>query len=93
MENSLLGSPPNPPPRSFSPAHRLKVSLTGHRVGAAVLLGIAVTLRHRGGAGFGLVGAQGLPLLHQPVLVPQVVLHVRLEGREQQVVSSKLATS
>ncbi len=55
-------------------------ALTGHRVGAAVLLGIGVTLSHRDGAGLGLVGAQSLPLLHQTVLVPQVVLHVGLRN-------------
>lgn len=52
--------------------------LTGDRVRAAVLLGVGVALSHRDGAGLGLVGAQSLPLLHQAVLVPQVVLHVGL---------------
>ncbi len=54
------------------------LGLTGYRVGAAVLLGVGVTLSHGDGAGLGLVGAQSLPLLHQTVLVPQVVLHVGL---------------
>lgn len=56
------------------------LGLTGHGVGAAVLLGVGVALSHRDGAGLGLVGAQSLPLLHQTVLVPQVVLHVGLRG-------------
>lgn len=54
------------------------MTLTGHRVGAAILLAVGVALRHGHGTWLSLVGAQGLPFLHQPVLVPQVVLHVRL---------------
>lgn len=74
---------------------RKLLGLTGHRVGAAVLLGVGVALGHRDDAGLGLVGAQSLPLLHQTVLVPQVVLHVGLRDISKTVylIKSKLATT
>lgn len=42
----------------------------------AVPLGVLLSLPHAAGAGLCLVGAQGLPLALQTVLVLQVVLHV-----------------
>lgn len=63
-----------------------KTKLNGHLNGLtydhgvwAVPLGVLLALPHAAGAGLCLVGAQGLPLTLQTVLVLQVVLHVRLE--------------
>lgn len=44
----------------------------------AVLLDVAFTLCGGTGVWLRLVGAQGLPLLGQPVPVPEVILHVCL---------------
>lgn len=54
--------------------------LTRHNGGRAVLLGIAVLRADGANVGLRLVGTQPLPLLLQPVLVLQVVLHVGLWG-------------
>lgn len=67
------------------------MTLTGHRVGTTIFLAIGVALRHGHGTGLGLVGTQSFPLLHQPVLVPQVVLHVRL-GKGEQAETGSLAS-
>lgn len=57
-------------------------SLTGHNGGWAVLLAVAVLHADGASVGLRLVGTQPLPLLLQPVLVLQVVLHVGLgEGK------------
>lgn len=55
--------------------------LTGERLGVSVLVQVAQVLSHRHRTGISLVGAQSLPLLLQPVLVAQVVLHVGLGHR------------
>ena len=52
--------------------------LTGNGVRAAVLLKVALALGHGHRAGLGLVGAQGVRLLHQTVLVLRMILHVGL---------------
>lgn len=49
----------------------------------AVPLGVLLALPHAADAGLCLVGAQGLPLTLQTVLVLQVVLHVWLEENRQ----------
>lgn len=56
---------------------------TGQHGRAAVLGRVLLPLRHERAVGLRLVGTQRLPLFLQPVLVPQVVLHVGLEGRAQ----------
>lgn len=56
--------------------------LTCHHGVRAVPLGILLSPSHTAGAGLGLIGAQGLPLALQTVLVLQVVLHVRLRGKK-----------
>lgn len=57
-------------------------SLTGQDGSRAVLLGVAVLQADGASAGLCLVGTQPLPLLLQPVLVLQVILHVGL-GEER----------
>ena len=47
----------------------------------AVLFDVALALGGCTGVGLRLVGTQGLPLLGQAVPVPEVVLHVGLQGR------------
>lgn len=59
---------------------RQQDSLTGQEVRVAVLFDVALPLGGGAGVRFCLVGTQGLPLLGQAVLVPQVVLHVSLQG-------------
>lgn len=54
----------------------------------AVPLGVLLAPSHTAGAGFCLVGAQGLPLTLQTVLVLQVVLHVRLEENRHHLSSN-----
>lgn len=56
--------------------------LTCHDGGRAVLLAVAVLHADGASVGLRLVGTQPLPLLLQPVLVLQVVLHVGL-GEEK----------
>lgn len=70
---------PHPPPGPLSPpAPGVR---TGQHGRAAVLGHVLRPLGHVRAAGLRLVGAQGLPLLPQPVLVLQMVLHVGLRRR------------
>lgn len=55
--------------------------LTGERFSTSVFVHVVRKLRHGHRTGFGLVGAQSLPLPLKAVLVTQVILHVSLMER------------
>lgn len=63
------------------PWGRVAGMLTGHIVGVAVLLQVGFALGNGADAGLSLVGTECLPLLGQPVLVAEVVLHIGLGQR------------